>query len=100
MNEYIFRRYEESEAYEKKGDHDPRTFVFIVKQLVGANKLKHSTKLTAQIVTALVCCYSKTHYSSLFSYISTLPHFVSNICYQIFLQSSFVYVWVFCYQGI
>ncbi|KAL6264698.1 hypothetical protein P5V15_004798 [Pogonomyrmex californicus] len=53
----LILRYEESEAYEKKGDHNPRTFTFIVKQLVGANKLKHSTKLTGQIVTALVCCY-------------------------------------------
>ncbi|XP_014476015.1 PREDICTED: cationic amino acid transporter 2-like isoform X1 [Dinoponera quadriceps] len=50
-------RYEESEAYEKKGDHDPRTYAYIVKQLVNANRLKHSTKLTAQIVTALVFCY-------------------------------------------
>lgn len=61
-NEYIFRRYEQSEAYEKKGDRDPRTFTFIVKQLVSANKLNHSTKLTAQIVIALVCCYGKTLY--------------------------------------
>ncbi|XP_011860139.1 PREDICTED: cationic amino acid transporter 2 isoform X2 [Vollenhovia emeryi] len=53
----LILRYEESEAYEKKGDHNPRSFVFIAKQLVRANKLKHSTKLTAQIVTALVCCY-------------------------------------------
>ncbi|XP_011647946.1 high affinity cationic amino acid transporter 1-like [Pogonomyrmex barbatus] len=53
----LILRYEESEAYEKKGDHNPRTFTFIVKQLIGANKLKHSTKLTGQIVTALVCCY-------------------------------------------
>ncbi|KAG5344281.1 CTR2 protein, partial [Acromyrmex heyeri] len=53
----LILRYEESEAYEKKGDHNPRTFVFIVKQLISANKLNHSTKLTAQIVTALVCCY-------------------------------------------
>ncbi|XP_012229318.1 high affinity cationic amino acid transporter 1-like isoform X2 [Linepithema humile] len=53
----LILRYEESEAYEKKGDHDPRTFTFIVKQLVNANKLNHSTKLTAQIVTSLVFCY-------------------------------------------
>ncbi|XP_039302051.1 high affinity cationic amino acid transporter 1 isoform X2 [Solenopsis invicta] len=53
----LILRYEESEAYEKKGDHNPRTFIFIAKQLVKANKLNHSTKLTAQIVTALVCCY-------------------------------------------
>ncbi|XP_011704405.1 PREDICTED: high affinity cationic amino acid transporter 1-like, partial [Wasmannia auropunctata] len=51
----LILRYEKSEAYEKKGDHNPRTFVFIVKQLVSANKLNHSTKLTAQIVTVLVC---------------------------------------------
>ncbi|XP_071573427.1 high affinity cationic amino acid transporter 1 isoform X3 [Temnothorax nylanderi] len=53
----LILRYEESEAYEKKGDRNPRTFIFTVKQLVSANKLNHSTKLTAQIVTALVCCY-------------------------------------------
>ncbi|KYM78892.1 High affinity cationic amino acid transporter 1 [Atta colombica] len=53
----LILRYEESEAYEKKGDHNPRTFVFIIKQLISANKLNHSTKLTAQIVTVLVCCY-------------------------------------------
>ncbi|XP_011148304.1 high affinity cationic amino acid transporter 1 isoform X2 [Harpegnathos saltator] len=53
----LILRYEESEEYEKKGDRDPRTFVFIIKQLVNANKLRYSTKLTAQIVTALVLCY-------------------------------------------
>ncbi|XP_032689206.1 cationic amino acid transporter 2-like isoform X1 [Odontomachus brunneus] len=53
----LILRYEESEAYEKKGDHDPRTFTFIAKQLVNANKLNYSTKLTSQIVTALVFCY-------------------------------------------
>ncbi|XP_012225193.1 cationic amino acid transporter 2-like [Linepithema humile] len=53
----LILRYEESEAYEKKGDHDPRTFTFITKQLVNANKLYHSTKLTSQIVTSLVLCY-------------------------------------------
>lgn len=61
-NKYIFCRYEKSEAYEKKGDRNPRTLIFIVKQLINANKLNHSTKLTAQIVTVLVCCYSKTYY--------------------------------------
>ncbi|XP_011860141.1 PREDICTED: high affinity cationic amino acid transporter 1 isoform X3 [Vollenhovia emeryi] len=30
----LILRYEESEAYEKKGDHNPRSFVFIAKQLV------------------------------------------------------------------
>ncbi|RLU25797.1 hypothetical protein DMN91_001957 [Ooceraea biroi] len=50
-------RYEESEACEKKGDRDPRTCLFIMKQLVNANKLNHSTKLTSQIVTSLVSCY-------------------------------------------
>ncbi|XP_020299922.1 cationic amino acid transporter 2 isoform X1 [Pseudomyrmex gracilis] len=53
----LILRYEESEAYEKKGDRDPRTFLFVMKQLVNANKLNHSTKLTAQIVTLLVFCY-------------------------------------------
>ncbi|CAL1685019.1 unnamed protein product [Lasius platythorax] len=53
----LILRYEESEAYKKKGDRDPRTFIFIVRQLVNANKLNHSTKLTAQIVTSLVFCY-------------------------------------------
>ncbi|KYN07288.1 Low affinity cationic amino acid transporter 2 [Cyphomyrmex costatus] len=53
----LILRYEESEAYKKKGDHNPRTFAFIAKQLISANKLNHSTKLTAQIVTVLVCCY-------------------------------------------
>jgi len=62
VNTNIFCRYEESEEAEKKGDHNPRTFVFIVKQLISTKKLNHSTKLTAQIVTALVCCYGKTHY--------------------------------------
>ncbi|XP_053981730.1 cationic amino acid transporter 3 isoform X3 [Hylaeus volcanicus] len=50
-------RYEESEAYEKKDDRDPRTLRFIGNQLINANKLKHSTKLTSQIVTYLVGCY-------------------------------------------
>ncbi|XP_076244135.1 cationic amino acid transporter 2-like [Calliopsis andreniformis] len=53
----LILRYEESEAYEKKGDHDPRTFTFIMKQLINANKLNHSTKLTSQIATYLVMCY-------------------------------------------
>ncbi|KOC60585.1 Low affinity cationic amino acid transporter 2 [Habropoda laboriosa] len=53
----LILRYEESEAYEKKGDRDPRTFKFIVKQFINANKLSHSTKLTSQIVTCLVVCY-------------------------------------------
>ncbi|XP_076290578.1 cationic amino acid transporter 2 isoform X1 [Lasioglossum baleicum] len=53
----LILRYEESEAYEKKGDHDPRTVAFIVKQLVNVNRLNHSTKLTSQIVTYLVVCY-------------------------------------------
>lgn len=53
----LILRYEESEAYEKKDDRDPRTFLFIVKQLVNANRLNHSTKLTSQIVTFLVFCY-------------------------------------------
>lgn len=64
--ECIFDSYEESEAYEKKGDHDPRTFTFIIKQLVNANKLNHSTKLTAQIVTSLVFCYGKIYYAPWF----------------------------------
>lgn len=50
-------RYEKSEAYEKKGDRDPRTLTFIAKQLINANGLNHSTKLTSQIVTCLVVCY-------------------------------------------
>ncbi|XP_072745256.1 cationic amino acid transporter 2-like isoform X1 [Anoplolepis gracilipes] len=53
----LILRYEESDAYEKKGDRDPRTFIFVVRQLVNANKLNHSTKLTSQIVTSLVFCY-------------------------------------------
>lgn len=50
-------RYEESEAYQKKGDRDPRTLKFIARQLINANGLNHSTKLTSQIVTYLVVCY-------------------------------------------
>lgn len=53
----LILRYEESEAYEKKGDRDPRTITFILKQLTNANKLNHSTKLTGQLVTCLVFCY-------------------------------------------
>ncbi|XP_043485861.1 cationic amino acid transporter 2 [Polistes fuscatus] len=53
----LILRYEESEAYEKKGDRDPRTVKFIVKQLINANRLDHSTKLTGQLVTCLVFCY-------------------------------------------
>lgn len=53
----LILRYEESEAYEKKGDHNPPTFIYVMKQLVNANKLNYSTKLTAQIVTSLVACY-------------------------------------------
>ncbi|XP_043252678.1 cationic amino acid transporter 2-like isoform X2 [Colletes gigas] len=53
----LILRYEESEAYKKKGDHDPRTLTFILKQLINANKLNHSTKLTSQIVSYLVACY-------------------------------------------
>nr|XP_012147327.1 PREDICTED: cationic amino acid transporter 3-like isoform X1 [Megachile rotundata] len=53
----LILRYEESEAYEKKEDRDPRNFTLITKQLINANKLKHSTKLTSQIVTYLVICY-------------------------------------------
>lgn len=61
INIYFSCRYEESEAYKKKGDRDPRTCTFVVRQLINANKLNHSTKLTAQIVTSLVFCYSKIH---------------------------------------
>lgn len=50
-------RYEESEAYQKKEDRDPRTLKFIARQLINANGLNHSTKLTSQIVTYLVVCY-------------------------------------------
>ncbi|XP_033342702.1 cationic amino acid transporter 2 isoform X1 [Megalopta genalis] len=53
----LILRYEESEAYEKKGDRDPRSVTFITKQLINVNGLKHSTKLTSQIVTYLVVCY-------------------------------------------
>ncbi|XP_012168631.1 cationic amino acid transporter 2 [Bombus affinis] len=53
----LMLRYEKSEAYEKKGDRDPRTLTFIAKQLINANGLNHSTKLTSQIVTCLVVCY-------------------------------------------
>lgn len=49
--------YEESEAYEKKGDRDPRTVTFVIKQLINVNRLDHSTKLTGQLVTCLVFCY-------------------------------------------
>ncbi|XP_076670973.1 cationic amino acid transporter 2 isoform X2 [Andrena cerasifolii] len=54
----LILRYEESEAYEKKGDRDPRTLTFIAKQLINANKLNHSTKLTSQIVAYLVLVYT------------------------------------------
>ncbi|KAG7198796.1 hypothetical protein KM043_001772 [Ampulex compressa] len=53
----LILRYEESEAYVKKGDRDPRTLRFVAKQLINANRLNHSTKLTAQIVTCLVFFY-------------------------------------------
>ncbi|XP_031772015.1 cationic amino acid transporter 2 isoform X1 [Apis florea] len=53
----LILRYEESEAYKKKGDRDPRTLKFIARQLINANGLNHSTKLTSQIVTYLVVCY-------------------------------------------
>ncbi|XP_066587082.1 cationic amino acid transporter 2-like isoform X2 [Prorops nasuta] len=53
----LILRYEESEAQEKKGIRDPRSFIIIAKQFFNANNLKHSTKLTAQIVTILVFAY-------------------------------------------
>ncbi|XP_017886270.1 cationic amino acid transporter 2-like isoform X1 [Ceratina calcarata] len=53
----LILRYEESEAYLKKGDHDPRTLTYITKQLINANGLNYSTRLTSQIVTCLVVCY-------------------------------------------
>lgn len=53
----LILRYEESETYEKKDDRYPRTFSFIAKQLVNADKLTRPTRLTAQIVTCLVFLY-------------------------------------------
>ncbi|XP_057325217.1 cationic amino acid transporter 3-like isoform X2 [Microplitis mediator] len=53
----LILRYEESEAYEKKVDRDPRTFRFIVTQLVNANNIQLATKLTSQIVSVLVFIY-------------------------------------------
>ena len=58
MNLIIFR-YEESETYEKKDDRDPKTLIFVLKQLINANNLQHSTRLTAKIVTSLVFLYCK-----------------------------------------
>ncbi|XP_043271039.1 cationic amino acid transporter 2-like isoform X1 [Venturia canescens] len=53
----LILRYEESEAAEKKVDRDSRDIVFILKQLVNANKLYLSTKFTARLVTSLVFAY-------------------------------------------
>nr|XP_031835555.1 cationic amino acid transporter 2-like isoform X3 [Nomia melanderi] len=53
----LILRYEESEAYEKKEDRDPRTVAFVLKQLINANGLKHATRSTSRIVTYLVVCY-------------------------------------------
>ncbi|XP_034935920.1 cationic amino acid transporter 2-like isoform X2 [Chelonus insularis] len=53
----LILRYEESEAFEKKCDKDPRTFKFIAMQLINANNLVMSTKLTSQIVSWLVFYY-------------------------------------------
>ncbi|XP_044575574.1 cationic amino acid transporter 2-like [Cotesia glomerata] len=53
----LILRYEESEAYEKKVDRDPRTFRFIAMQLINANNINMSTKLTSQIVSTLVFIY-------------------------------------------
>ncbi|XP_015113313.1 high affinity cationic amino acid transporter 1 isoform X2 [Diachasma alloeum] len=50
-------RYEESEAYQKRDDREPRTFDYIAKQLINMNKLHMSTKLTSQIVSWLVFVY-------------------------------------------
>lgn len=50
-------RYKESAGYEKKEDRNPRTLAFVAKQLINANGLSHSAKLTSQIVTCLVACY-------------------------------------------
>lgn len=74
-------RYEESEAYEKKENRDPRTLTFIANQLINANKLKHSTKLTSQIVTYLVVCYGKLSPASLSNHSFSIEHRISNDMY-------------------
>jgi len=81
----FFCRYEESEAYEKKGDRDPRTFLFIIKQLVNANKLNHSTKLTSQIVTCLVFCYSKDHHYIFIDYALILKYLIQLYLFTVIL---------------
>ncbi|XP_034176221.2 cationic amino acid transporter 2 isoform X2 [Osmia lignaria lignaria] len=77
----LILRYEESEAYEKKENLDPRTLTFIAKQLINANKLKHSTKLTSQIVTILVGCYGKLSSVSLSNHSFSIGHCISNDIY-------------------
>ncbi|XP_046468574.1 cationic amino acid transporter 2 isoform X1 [Neodiprion pinetum] len=53
----LILRYEESEAYEKKDDRTLKSFTFIAKQFFNGNKLHHSTRLTASLVTWLVFAY-------------------------------------------
>ncbi|KAK0171289.1 hypothetical protein PV328_009037 [Microctonus aethiopoides] len=53
----LILRYKESESFEKKDDRDPRTITFITKQLINANNLKNSTRLTSRIVSTLVFIY-------------------------------------------
>lgn len=65
----LLLRYKESEAFEKRDDREPRTVVYIVKQLVNLNKTTRSTKLTSQIASSLVFLYSKffNNYNIIFS---------------------------------
>lgn len=53
----LILRYEESEAFEKRVDRDPRTASFIIKQLINVNKITMSTKLTGQISAYLISIY-------------------------------------------
>ncbi|KAF7987135.1 hypothetical protein HCN44_001790 [Aphidius gifuensis] len=53
----LILRYEESEAFEKRVDRDPRTAIFIVKQLININRITMSTKLTGQISACLISIY-------------------------------------------
>ncbi|XP_011305461.1 cationic amino acid transporter 2 isoform X2 [Fopius arisanus] len=53
----LILRYEESEAYEKRDNREPKTLEYTLKQLLNLNNLHMSTKLTSRIVSWLVFVY-------------------------------------------
>ncbi|KAF7987136.1 hypothetical protein HCN44_001791 [Aphidius gifuensis] len=53
----LILRYKECETFEKRDDREPRTVIYIVKQLLNLNNTTRSTKLTSQIASSLVFLY-------------------------------------------